>query len=126
MLGIGSPFSSFYETNHGAFVAAATFMLIANFIFLGVVVMGIMTYLNGKSFGIAVDVMLLAYLFFNFLAWILYMSGYGVYDYKWTSYMNVTVSRILKPCLVVIAYVYLNCKDEPKDEPLEDINPNQD
>ena len=125
LLGIGNPFSSFYDGNHGTFVAAATFMLIANLIFLGVVVMGILTYLNGQQFGIVVDVMLLAYLFFNFMAWILYMAGYAVYEYRWTSFMNLTVSRILTPALVVLGYLYLNCKEGSKDEKLDDMSPDQ-
>ena len=50
LLSVGSPFYSFYKGNHGTFITASVFVIIANTCVVALVVLGILSYLNGKSF----------------------------------------------------------------------------
>ena len=124
ILSVGNPFYSFYEGNHGTFVAASTFVMLANTCLVAVVVLALLTFLNGKSFGMVLDIILLAFLFFSFMSFIMYMAAYGNAKYGWTSFMNVVVSRMFKPCLVVLGYLYLTTKGstprQDEDTTIED------
>lgn len=124
LLSIGSPFAQFYKGNHGTFIAAATFEILANIAIVGVLVFGIIEYLNGKTFDFIVEILVLAFLGFSFLTFVMDMAAYTVAKYGWTTYMSAVSGYVLMPALVAFGYLYLHGRDaSPKDEAMEDMNP---
>ena len=124
MLSIGSPFAAFYKGNHGTFIAAAAFEILANISILGILVFGIIEYLNGKTFNLVVEILVLAFLGFCFMTFVMQMAAYAVAKYDWTAFMASFTGFILMPALATFGYLYLHGKDEaPKDEAMEDMGP---
>jgi len=120
LLSVGNPFYSFYKGNHGTFITASVFVVIANTCVVALVVLGVLSYLNGKSFAAINEILYLVFLGASVMAFIMYMAAYGIAKYDWTSFMNVTVSRLLKPCLAVLGYLYMSDKSTDNQRVDED------
>ena len=120
LLSVGSPFYSFYKGNHGTFITASVFVVIANTCVVALVVLGVLSYLNGKSFAAINEILYLVFLCASVMAFIMYMAAYGIAKYDWTSFMNVVVSRLLKPCLAVLGYLYMSEKSTENQRVDED------
>ena len=122
-LSIGNPFYSLHAGNHGTFVAAAVFAILSNTILIAIVVLSLISFLNGKNFDKAIDILLIAFLGVNFLAMIMLMSGYAVSKYyTWPSYFSAIESKLFMPAFVTLGFLYLTSTSEVQveDEPYED------
>ena len=122
LLNLDSPFYSFYDGAHGTVVARAVFQIFQLLAFLSFVVIAIIEKINRTELKIGkisiLDILALAYLFFSLMVFIMEMCVYGVFDYKWTSFMSSFVNRLFMPCLIVLGYYMFQIKflDAPQDE----------
>ena len=118
MLSISNPFLAFYEQNSALRVAEAVFVMLAIFVFIALVILGIIIKIKGANLQFVFDVLALCFLALEFIIWILALCVDAKVKTGWTTAMGEFISHLLMPWTVVVGYYLYQIKyvNTPQDE----------
>ena len=118
MLSISNPFFAFYDRNSALRVAEAVFVMLAIFVFITLVILGIIIKIKGANLQFVFDVLALCYLALEFIIWILALCVDAKAKTGWTTAMGEFTSHLLIPWSVVVGYYLYQIKyvNTPQDE----------
>ena len=108
LLSVGSPFADMaIGTDPFLTIMGSMFELFANFAAVGVVVFYILGAMFGKEFKIVIDILLLAFLGLNVLAFTFNFIDVCVQGFFIPQLMNCLITDLVFPALAVIGFIYL-------------------
>ena len=118
MLSVSGPFWAFYDGNLGVRVAEAVFTMLAIFVFIAIVVIGVIQKLSGAKLQFVFDILALCYLALELIIWILALCVDSKTNAGWVAAMDEFTSHIFIPCSVVLGYYLYQIKyvSTPQDE----------
>ena len=124
LLSVSNPFWAFYDGNKGVAVAESVFCMIAIFVFIALVTIGVIQKITGKNLSLIFDILALSYLCLYLFAFIFALCADGANDTGWVSVMGEFSTYIFIPVLAVLGYYLYQVKFvvTPQDEKYEDFD----